>query len=327
MSQVLTRKGTPAVDVVICTRNNSDVILETLEALDRQTLRPRNCWLIDGRSTDGTVELVQSRFAWVRTIVKDADSGPAHSRNMGLERCSSEYVVFLDSDVILTADWIDRQVAFLDSDPSIAMACGKLLDVNRQDRLDAAYCAINRYGVAWNGRFGEEACTLSAPLRCICCTTSALITRRSAMDRIGAFDAVMFAFHEDSDIGWRANVMGYSVFSNPAAVAIHKPHSTLDPRKMGSKLLYMIWRNRLRSMLVNYQWSNVLRYGLPFVILSLGEALRQPPRAPKLRGLLWNLTHLPDTLRRRALVQRQRRVRDSDLWFLFESGIRSRVRS
>jgi GT2 family glycosyltransferase len=327
MFQAPTRKDVPAVDVVVCTRNNRDVIVETLEALDRQTLRPRNCWLIDGRSTDGTVELVESRFAWVRTLVKDSDTGPAHSRNLGLERCSSEYVLFLDSDVILAADWIQLQVAFLEADNSIAMACGKLVDVHQQNRLDAAYCAINRYGVAWNGLFGEAADGFSTPQRCISCTTAALMTRRNAMDRIGAFDAVMFAFHEDSDIGWRANVMGYSVFSNPAAVAIHKPHSTLSPKKLGSRIVYLVWRNRLRSMLINYEWSNVLRYGLPFVVLSFGEALRLAPRAPKLRGLLWNFAHFPDTLRRRKLVQRQRRVRDRDLWFLFESGIRGRVRT
>jgi GT2 family glycosyltransferase len=325
MLQAPTRKDVPAVDVVVCTHNNRDVIVETLEALDRQTLRPRNCWLIDGRSTDGTVELVESRFAWVRTLVKDSDTGPAHSRNLGLERCSSEYVVFIDSDVILGSDWIHRQVAFLDSDTGIAIVCGKLLDVDRPDRLDAAYCAINRYGVAWNGGLGQEARAFSAPLRCISCTTSALMVRRSAMDRIGAFDAVMFAGHEDSDIGWRANVMGYSVFSNPTATAIHKRHSTFDPKKMRSEVTYLIWRNRLRSLLINYEWSNVLRYGVPFVLLSVAEALRTEPRAAKFQGLVWNLIHLRDTLVRRKLVQGQRRVRDRDLWFLFESGIRGRA--
>lgn len=312
------------VDVVVCTRNNRDIISATLVALERQTLRPNSCTVVDGKSADGTRELIRSNFPWVKIICKDEDSGPAASRNIGFKRCSGDYVIFLDSDVVLMPDWIEQQVAFLNASKSTALACGKLLDSSQPSLLDAAYCAMNRYGVVWNGGLGQPADCFRTPKRCVSCTSSAMIARKEALDRIGGFDEVMFAFHEDSDLGWRANILGYTVFSNPAAVGVHRQHGTMNTTTMGDSIRYLLWRNRLRSNLVNYEFSSLLRYGSIFVLFSILDAIAFSPRRPKLRGLLWNLVHLRNTLRRRRIVQLQRRLRDRDLWFLFEPGLRGR---
>jgi GT2 family glycosyltransferase len=310
------------VDVIICTRNNREIISATLKALEGQTVRPNACTVVDGNSADGTRELIYSNFPWVKIIRKEEDSGPAASRNIGLKGCSGDYVIFLDSDVVLMPDWIEQQVAFLNSSKSTALACGKLLDSSQPDLLDAAYCAMNRYGVVWNGGLGQPADSFRMPKRCVSCTSSAMIARKEAMDRIGEFDEVMFACHEDSDLCWRANILGYTVFFNPAAVGVHRKHGTMNACTMGDNIRSLLWRNRLRSNLVNYELSSLLRYGSVFVLFSILDAIAFSPRRPKLWGLAWNVTHLRDTLRRRRIVQLQRRLRDRDLWFLFESGLR-----
>jgi len=188
--------------------------------------------------------------------------------------------------------------------------------------LHTAYGIMNRFGVGWDGGIGERADSFTQPIQCLWANTSAIAVRREVIDRMGAFDVDLFGYSEDADFGWRANLFGYKVMSNPAAVATHAVHGTRDPaiRSDGGKI-YLVWRNRIRSALVNYEWQNVLRYIVPYILLSLGHAFAKEPRAAKFRALWWNVVNLPGTLKRRRFVQKNRSVRDRELWHLFKPGL------
>ncbi len=312
----------PLVHVVVCARNNRSIIGDTLSAIGRQTIGQVACTLVDGVSTDGTPALVRERFPWVDVIVKERDSGPAASRNIGMRACASPYIVFVDSDVRLAPDWIDRQVAFLQCRQNAAMACGKLVYASAPETLHAAYGAMNRIGVAWNGGIGRRASEFNAPRRCLWLVTAAVIVRRSIFDRLGGFDERMFAYYEDTDLGWRANLFGYHAYFNPEAVALHEAHATLGQRSAVTRERYLVYRNRMRTLLVNYEAVNALRYLGAYVLLALVDAMLRPSRAAQLRAILWNVANLADSLRRRREIQSRRTVRDRDLWQFFDRGLR-----
>jgi GT2 family glycosyltransferase len=312
----------PIVDFVVCTWNNRAIISSALEGVARQAVRDFTCTVVDDRSTDGTPELIRERFPWVNVVVKEKQTGPSPSRNIGLAKGSAEFIVFVDSDVTLDPRWAEIQIEFMRSDPRIGVACGRLLYAPMPDILHAAYGAMNRYGVAWDGGQGQPADHFRERFRCLWANTSAMIVRRDVIDQIGDFDGAMFTFHEDCDFGWRANLFGYQVVFNPSAVAVHLVHGTLDPQKMRRRLIYLVRRNRLRSSLVNYELGSLLRYTSVYLALAVTEGLVQEPRKEKLSALLWNLTQIVETLRRRRWVQSRRTVRDKELWTLFQKGIR-----
>jgi len=316
------RQGKPRVDYVVCTWNNREIVGSTLEGIARQTLKAASCTVVDDCSTDGTRAFVRENFPWVRVVKKERNSGPSPSRNIGLEQGRGEYVVFMDSDVSLEPDWAEQQVRLMESDTRIGVACGKLLYSPMPQILYGAYGTMNRYGVAFDGGMREPAERFRDPQRCLWANTTALMARRSMTDRMGGFDGAMFTMFEDTDFGWRANLFGYHVVFNPAAVAVHQVHGTLNPAKMNRRLVYLVWRNRLRSVLVNYQAVNVVRYVAPFAVLSLADAIVYGPAREKLSALWWNVKMLPDTLKRRRFVQRGRTVRDRELWPLFEGRMR-----
>jgi GT2 family glycosyltransferase len=311
----------PLVDFVVCTRNNRAIISSALEGIRRQTVQDFTCTLVDERSTDGTPELVRERFPWVDILVKESDGGPAVSRNVGLSRGSANFIVFVDSDVTLEPRWAEVQIALMNN-PSIGIACGKLLWAATPEVLYAAYGSMNRYGVGWDGGRGHPAACFAEPRRCLWANTAAIAVRRELVERIGGFDGAMFAYYEDGDFGWRANLFGYQVVFNPAAVAVHLMHGTFTPETMSRRIIYLIWRNRLRTVLVNYEFGNLLRYTSVYLLFAILYALARGPRKEKFAALLWNATHVLDTLRRRRWVQAHRSVRDKELWPMFEPGIR-----
>jgi GT2 family glycosyltransferase len=309
------------VDYVVCAWNNRDSIGATIESIKRQTAGDQVCCVVDGRSTDGTPDYIRRCFPWVSVVIKDRDSGPAESRNIGASLGSGKYIVFVDSDVTLNSDWTEQQLRFFAAHPTAGILCGKLLYAPLPGMLHTAYGIMNRFGVGWDGAIGEAADSFTQPRECLWTNTSAIIVRREVIDRMGAFDSELFGYSEDADFGWRANLFGYKVLSNPAAVATHSIHGTRDPAIRSDGQLYLIWRNRIRSALVNYEWQNVLRYVLPYILLSLGHAGAKKPRAAKFRALWWNVVNLRGTLKRRSFVQKNRSVRDYELWHLFEPGL------
>jgi GT2 family glycosyltransferase len=313
---------TPVVDFVVCSRNNRDIIGSTLEAISRQTVRDFTCTVVDGRSTDGTAAFVRERFPWVEVVVKDEDDGPSRSRNIGWRRGSAPLVVLVDSDVTLEPAWTETQIRLVESDDRIGIVGGKLLYSRQPELLYAAYGAMSRYGIGWDGGRAEPEHHFTEVRPCLWINSSAMMLRRQLLNTIGGFDDAMFLGCEDADLGWRANLFGWRVLFNPAASAMHEVHGTLDPKAMSARLVHLIWRNRLRSALVNYEPGSLLRYTAVFTLLSAVDAVLRAPRLPKLAALWWNIRRLADTWSRRHWVQRHRVLRDRDLWPLFCFGLR-----
>ncbi|HEV2445388.1 MAG TPA: glycosyltransferase [Candidatus Sulfopaludibacter sp.] len=311
----------PLIDFVVSTRNNRAIIVPTLEAVARQTVGRFTCTVVDGRSSDGTPDLVRERFPWVRVVVKDSDTGPSNSRNIGFRQGSAEYAAFVDSDIVLEPHWAERQIALMNSDPRIAILGGKLLHSERPDTLYAAYGVMNRFGLGWDGGRAQPAAAFNRFRECLWVNSSAMAVRRCAIEETGGFDDAMFLGCEDSDLGWRANLLGWKVAFNPEASAVHKIHGTLDPATMSRRLVYLIWKNRLRSAFVNFGPASLCRYASVFVALSVADACVRPPRREKFAALWWNVLRWRDTRSRRQWVQSRRRVADHALWPLFRRGV------
>lgn len=313
---------TPEITFVVPVRNNRAVVGRTLESIQAQTVRDFVCLVIDGCSDDGTTDFVRDRFPWAQVICKDSDSGPAASRSLGLRVSASPFTALIDSDVWLDSAWAEKQLKLMRQSDRVGIAGSHVLYGKNPTILCASYGAMNRYGVSWDGGQGEPANMHPELRRCIWANTSAILVRREVVERSGAFDDVMFAVCEDSDFGWRANICGFEVVCNPAAIAIHDVHGTFNPRQQRERILYLLRRNRIRSLLVNYELSSLLRYAAPYLGLSCAELIFRREKGPLGRAILWNMWHLPATLRRRSEVQSSRRTPDSQLWCLFEPGIR-----
>jgi GT2 family glycosyltransferase len=313
--------NSPLIDFVVSTRNNRAIIVPTLEAIERQTIRRFTCTVVDGCSSDGTPDLVRERFPWVRVIVKESDSGPSNSRNIGFRQGSAEYAAFVDSDIVLDPGWAEQQIALMNADGRIGIAGGKLLHSEKPGILYAAYGVMSRYGMGWDGGRAQPAAAFDKVRPCLWVNSSAMAVRRGALDEIGGFDDAMFLGCEDLDLGWRANLMGWKAIFNPAACAIHKVHGTLDPATMSRRLVFLIWKNRLRSAFVNYGTWSLCRYTSIFLAFSIADAFVRTPRREKFAALRWNLANLGDTWSRRRWVQSRRKVGDRALWPLFRHGL------
>jgi glycosyltransferase involved in cell wall biosynthesis len=137
----------PLVSVVTPSFNQAQFIEETLRSVELQRYRPIHQIVIDGGSTDGTVELLKRwersdhgpgyAFEWI----SERDCGTPDALNKGFERARGEVVGWLNSDdVYFDRDTIGTSVAALDAHPEVDVVHGEVALISEDSGLQMIWC-------------------------------------------------------------------------------------------------------------------------------------------------------------------------------------------
>jgi len=103
----------PLISVVVAVRNAAETIAATFDCLAAQTLRDFEVVLIDGASTDGTMDAVSNYGELIAITVSEPDGGIADAWNKGVARCRGDWVIFLNAGDLLHARHFERASAVL----------------------------------------------------------------------------------------------------------------------------------------------------------------------------------------------------------------------
>ncbi len=302
------------VTAVIPTYNRAADLERCLAHLARQDAGALQVVVVDNSSTDRTPEMVRGlEPAWGGRLryVRREPNGPASARNTGLAATRTPFVLFLDSDIDLPPEWVGRALAHLADDPGLGAAGGYILYAFNPDGVNAYGGDLGRMGLAWDVDEGTVLDPAKGPARRIWINCSAMLARADAVREAGAFDETFFYGHEDTDIGWRLNLMGHRVEVFPDLRAIH--NVSPDPGLAHPEIVFHSCKNRLRSMLKNAGGANLAVMLAGYAAYTAADLVARPPRAAKLRALAWNLGRLGETLAMRREVQGRRRVPDGQI--------------
>jgi glycosyltransferase len=88
----------PLINVITVVFNGRSFVEETIESVQAQTCPGVAHWLIDGGSTDGTLDIIRKHQARLAGWSSEPDAGIADAFNKGLARTGDGYVMFLNAD-------------------------------------------------------------------------------------------------------------------------------------------------------------------------------------------------------------------------------------
>lgn len=109
-------------------------VVDCLDSFARQSYDNREHVVIDGASTDGTLELLQSHRDGLAVLVSEQDCGIYDALNKGIERAGGDIVGFLHADdVYAHPDVLAHIAAAFEADSSICAAYGDLQYVRKED--------------------------------------------------------------------------------------------------------------------------------------------------------------------------------------------------
>jgi len=312
------------VSFVVPTRNRARSLEKTLRSILAQDAgASAEILVVDNGSTDGT-EAVVRRVASespveLRFFSMSENRGPAASRNYGSRLARGDYIAFVDSDVQLRGDWLRHMLELFRSRPGAGIAAGKVVFASAPDVIHCFGGQLSRIGLGWDGGQEEDARGCAGVFPRLWAPSASIMARRQPFLDAGGFDENYFFGYEDSDLGWRFNIEGWDCLCVGHAVSFHSTSAHIDDAvvKISPDIVFHYSKNRIRSMVKNYELRSLCLY-LPFALgYSVCDALLRSPRRSRLRALLWNLVHLPETLALRREIQRSRRRSDSELWHLF----------
>lgn len=99
----------PQISIVTINRNNARGLAATLESVRVQTFRNFEQIVVDGGSTDGSVNVVRANEASIARWVSEPDSGIYNAMNKGVGMASGDYLLFLNSgDALAAPDVLER---------------------------------------------------------------------------------------------------------------------------------------------------------------------------------------------------------------------------
>ena len=194
------------IGIVIIGRNEGQRLITCLESLAQ--FMPRVVY-VDSASTDKSVLEGHNRGAHVVSLDMTKAFTAARARNAGFDAITSlfpdiKFVQFVDGDCIVNANWIPAAVDFLNSNPAVAVVCGRRRELYPQQSVYNNLCDQE-----WNTPIGEaKACGGDA------------LMRVDALRLVGGYNNRLIA-GEEPDLCIRIRQASFLVWRLDAEMTLH----------------------------------------------------------------------------------------------------------
>jgi GT2 family glycosyltransferase len=299
----------PDVSIVIVTWNGRRYLDECLSAVAGQEGVRAETILVDNASTDGTVAYVQARYPWVRVVALDENRGFAGGNNAGAREARGRFLALLNNDAVPERDWLRALLRGLDERERIALVTSRIVYAHDPGVIDSAGDGFLLWGGAFKRHHGRPAQEAGESAEVFGVCGAACLMPRRVFEELGGFDEDFFISHEDVDLSYRARLLGYRCRYVADASVRHHGSASIG-RASGfavfhgqRNLEWVYFKDTPRWLLLRTLPGHVI-----YTVAACVHFARTGALGPFLHAKVAAVAGLPRLLRKRALVQRTRRV-------------------
>jgi len=307
----------PKVSVIIPTSRQGKEYLEVcLPSLRNQTYEDFEVIIVDDASTDQTLPFLKKNFPEFKVIHSSVNIGFCKAINLGIQASKGQYVAFLNNDTEADENWLQELVKAFETNNDVYFCASKMLNYYNRTLIDSAgdgwtWQHFGGYNIGRNKKDGPE---FSKPKYVFAACGGASIYRRELFEKIGLLDEEMFAYFEDIDIAFRAQLAGLKCLYVPTAVVYHMWGGTFG--RVSSRD-YLISRNQLIVIFKNFPKELLLKHRKKIFSVFFGPIKQffKHPRSyyPAVLARLQLLIWLPRIIRERKRVQSYRKISIEEL--------------
>lgn len=311
----LSVKDLPLVTMLVPNYNGEKYLKSCLNSLLATDYPNFRVIVVDNGSTDNSVEFIKKNYPTVRMIRNNENLGYARAINVAMESVESEYVVFLNNDIIVESNWLRQLMLYMNSIKKVAAANPKILFLHNKEVINSAGGSCDIYGVGWNRGNGEiDRGQYDAVKEVFYVNGAALLTKKDVWEDVGSFDERYFLYGEDLDWCWRARTKGYKILYVPSAKIYHQW------RGSGGSMIKFLEKHWLASFLKNYSLETIFTLAPRYLVLKFLKAIwlmkngkEFCEKSAVFNSFLWNVINFKDTWIKHLLVQKARKVSDKEI--------------
>lgn len=279
-------------DIVSLVYNREKDVLQLLESIKTQKEFPAKVWLIDNGS-EKRLEVDKTKYPFPLEIFRIEKNVGISGYNKGFELSSADYVIAVDSDVVLETDTVASFKSAVQSAPDLAIAGAKILDATSKQPMpdnpihgSKELSGGGRQMVQFNG----------------CC----FMARRKDFLNFGGFDPRLYIYVNEWDFTLRAfsSLRPEQIRYYPHITAFHK---TAPSKDRSDFYTVLVRRNEFWVRWKYYPLSSALDYTVRFYLGSIRKMILGGRSCFSLYGsyLLKATMGLPSILKDRKRVPRE----------------------
>ena len=323
------------VSIIIVNWNGLEHLKKCLPSIFKQNYKKFEVILVDNGSSDNSVNWVRKNYPQIIIVKNKTNLGFAEGNNRGYVASKGDYVLFLNNDTNASRDFLEPLVSVLKKDHSVGGVQSKILFMDSPGTLDSTGSYLTKTGFLYHGgvyqkdsaKFNKKKVIYSAKGAC-------MMFRRNVIEETlldgEVLDSKFFAYFEETDLCHRVWLAGYRIMYVPESVIYHKfGASSIKLKK--SFVEYHSYKNRINSYIKNlsllYLFEILSVHIIICQVLTLIFVLRGKTKVALAieKAILWNVLNLPQTLKKRSIIQTKiRKVKDTAFFpeIVYDPGIK-----
>lgn len=259
----MTTQSRPKTKITIglCVKNSEKTVKEAINSIINQRY-PKELMeiiVVDGGSEDNTLSIVTDMISnadMQARICSDDGKGLGYARQMVVDHADGRYIIFVDGDVELLDDFVEKQVEFMEHNPKVGVTVGRYTYKEGRARALISTLWNLSHHVTFKGFLGNDA----------------TIYRCEAIRQVGGFDKNIKGACEDVDLIARIRAKGWIFRVSEKARFYHNSRDNLtdfwvEQNWFGYGKHYFAHKNKDRLTF----WRN---FPLAYFFFGLKTALR-----------------------------------------------------
>lgn len=303
------------VSIVIPNWNGKEFLKKCLPSIKKQSFKGFEVIIIDNGSTDGSLEYIRRYYTSYKVISLKENIGFAPAVNLGIIEACGDYIILINNDTELDAECIKNLVKAADLYPEVGMVAAKMVQFYNRNLIDSAGDYIDAVGHADNigrGEINDDRYKKSDYVFLV--TGGGGLIKREVFERIGILDPDYFAYFEDVDLCFRAQLVGFKGWFESTAIIYHIHKATSNKNRLLTE--YLQFRNMTMTIIKNYpkslllhqfNWVKIILVNLNTVRFLYSEGYLKAG----LKAELYIFLNLFKILKKRAIIQSHKKVCDS----------------
>ncbi|MBM4402077.1 MAG: methyltransferase domain-containing protein [Candidatus Cloacimonetes bacterium] len=261
----------PSVSVIIVNYNGKNFICDCIDSVLQTDYPSFEIVVVDNGSTNGSYELLQKNYEKnekMRIIKSQENLYFTGGSNLGAKLASGEKLIFLNSDTVVTRNWLKELIYFSLNPPKFPkppnfLVQPKILIRQLADPKSPKFLVDNAggrylfpgFGVGiGRGKVDRGQYDKNFPVDFV--NGTCFLIDKEFFEKLGGFDETYHFFYEDIDLCLRAKKQGGQCFCCGKSVIYHQRGQTIKTTLSQEEVNFYIRKNRRRTIEKNFRGFN-----------------------------------------------------------------------